>query len=358
MIPSKLVKPTSNKLKLGWVGSGFIGQVAHLTNYVELPNVEIVGLAELRPKLGKLVCRKYGIPRYYPDHKALLDDPDIEAVVAIVRRKHTAPIALDILEKGFHLFTEKPMAPTVDQGKKLVDASINNNCTYVTGYMRRHDEGVQIAKRMLDNLRSSGELGDILYFRSYCFGGEDYCNISGNIKTAEPPPDHRIWPMAPDWLPEKLKNEYERFLNVFIHDINLIRYLFDSLPEIKNVDYHKLAGTLNLEFNNIPGVFEFGYLETNRFWAEGVDIYFENGLLQLKLPPAFLINCPATIVIEKDKPDKSIESISPKPDWSWSFMKQAESFVETVLSGKKSIANANDGLKDIEFIEKIWKRII
>ncbi len=49
------------KLKLGWVGSGFVGQVAHLVNYVEFPNVEIVGLAELRPKLGDRACRKYGI---------------------------------------------------------------------------------------------------------------------------------------------------------------------------------------------------------------------------------------------------------------------------------------------------------
>ena len=31
--------------------------------------------------------------------------------------------AFDIIEKGFHLFTEKPMAPTVEQGKKLVDLS-------------------------------------------------------------------------------------------------------------------------------------------------------------------------------------------------------------------------------------------
>ena len=164
--------------------------------------------------------------------------------------------------------------------------------------------------------------------------------------------------MAPDWLPEKLENEFERFLNVFIHDINLIQYLFDSLPEIKNVDYHKLAGTLNLEFNNIPGVFEFGCLETNRFWAEGVDIYFEHGQMQIKLPPAFLINYPATVNIHKDKSDKSIETIYPKSDWTWSFMKQAESFVEVVLSGDKSIASAEDGLQDIEFVENVWKKII
>ncbi len=348
----------NHKLKLGWVGAGFIGQVAHLSNYIELPNVEIVGLAELRPKLGELACNKYRIPRYYKDHKALLEDPDIEAIVAIVRRKHTASVALDILNKGFHLFTEKPMAPTLEQGQKLVNAAIKNKCNYVIGYMRRHDEGVQIAKRMLESLLKSGYLGNILYFRAYCFGGRDYCNISGYIKTDEPPPDHRIWPMAPDWLPEKWGDEYERFMNVFIHDINLIRYLFDSLPEIKNVNYHKITGTVALEYKDFPGVFEFGQLETNRFWEEGVDIYFEHGRLQLTLPPAFLINYPATVVIDKDKPDQSIETLSQKADWTWSFMKQAKSFVEVVHSGNKSIANAFDGLQDIEFVESIWKKII
>jgi len=347
-----------NKLKLGWVGSGFIGQVAHLSNYIELPNVDILALAELRPKLGELACRKYGIPRYYTDHRALLEDPDIEAVVAIVRRKHTAPVALDILNHGLHLFTEKPMAPTVEQGRKLVEAAIKNRCTYVTGYMRRHDKGIQIAKQMLDDLRISGELGEVIYFRSYCFGGKDYCNISGHIKTDEPPPNHRIWSMAPDWVPEIMEDEYEHFLNVFIHDIDLMRYLFDSLPEIKNVNYHKISGTLILEYEDFPGVFEFGELETNRLWREGVDVYFEHGLLQLTLPPAFLKNQPATVIINKDRPNKSMETLSPKADWNWSFMNQAESFVNDVLSGNKNIACAVDGIKDIEFVESVWKKIV
>ena len=47
------------KIKLGWVGSGFVGQVAHLNSFTSLKDVEIVGLAELRPKLGKKICNKY-----------------------------------------------------------------------------------------------------------------------------------------------------------------------------------------------------------------------------------------------------------------------------------------------------------
>ena len=47
----------SRKIKLGWVGSGFVGQVAHLNSYISLKDIEIVGLAELRPKLGQKICK-------------------------------------------------------------------------------------------------------------------------------------------------------------------------------------------------------------------------------------------------------------------------------------------------------------
>ena len=348
----------AKKLKLGWVGSGFIGQVAHLSNYVELPDVDIVGLGELRPKLGAIACKKYGIPRYYKDHNALLEDPDIEAVVAIVRRQHTAPVALDILKKGFHLFTEKPMAPTIEQGQKLVAAARENGCIYVTGYMRRHDEGVQAAKRLLHELAESGELGDILYFRAFSFGGNDYCNITGYSCSDEPPPNYLIWPIAPDWIPSELKKEYDRFINVFIHNVNLIRFLSNVRPRITHVDYHNNSGTVALDFDKFPGVFEFAYLQTGQYWEEGVEIHFSNGRLVLRLPPAFLRNKPASVEIYKEKPNNSIENVNLSPNWTWSFRRQAESFVKSVLSGEESIASGSDGLEDLRFIEDVWRHIV
>ena len=71
------------KLKLDWVGSSFIGQVAHLSNYIEIPNVEILALAELRPKLGEIACKKYGILRYYKDHNKLLTDTDTDILKSL-----------------------------------------------------------------------------------------------------------------------------------------------------------------------------------------------------------------------------------------------------------------------------------
>ena len=94
----------SDKLKLGWVGSGFIGQVAHLSNYTDIPNVDILALAELRPKLGEIACNKYKIPRYYKDHLALLNDTDIKAIVAIVTKAVNIAVAASSLLFNFTLF--------------------------------------------------------------------------------------------------------------------------------------------------------------------------------------------------------------------------------------------------------------
>ena len=68
VIDSMTTEQQERKVKIGFIGAGFIGQVAHLANYKEIPGAEVVALAELRPELGELVCRRYDIPRYYESH--------------------------------------------------------------------------------------------------------------------------------------------------------------------------------------------------------------------------------------------------------------------------------------------------
>ena len=147
------------KIRLGWIGSGFVGQVAHLFSFNNISDVKIVALSELRPKLGHLVCKKYSIPNYYSDYKELLKRNDLDGIVAIVRRYHTAPLAKEILKKGFNLFTEKPMAATFAQAKTLVQISNKQKLKYIIGNMRRHDEGVLLAKKYFDKYKKSNSTG-------------------------------------------------------------------------------------------------------------------------------------------------------------------------------------------------------
>ncbi len=347
-------------MRLGWIGSGFVGQVAHLANFSDLPDVDIVALAELRSGLGRRVGERLGIQRLYSSHRELLEDRDLklDGVVAIVRREHTASVAADVLRAGLPLFTEKPMAPTVDQGAMLVAEAERANVPYATGFMRRHDDGVKLAKSSFRELVESGEIGDPIFLRAYCFGGGDYCNISGFVKTDEPAPRHRLLPIAPEWVPVKIEREYESFVNVFVHDFNLIRFLTDEQPTVQSVDYGRTSGVINLEFGRFPGVFEYAHLQTSRYWEEGIDIIFSMGRIRLELTPAFLRNQPARVEVMKEDRTGQSSILSPTAGWTWAFRNQAMAFVKNVAEGTRPIASGKDSLNDLLLIEEIWKKII
>jgi len=72
-----------NKVKIGFVGCGFMGQLAHLPNFIESEKCEVVALAEKRKSLRDKVAQKYHINKTYSTHQELANDKEIEAVVEI-----------------------------------------------------------------------------------------------------------------------------------------------------------------------------------------------------------------------------------------------------------------------------------
>ncbi len=345
----------SKKIKLGWVGSGFVGQVAHLNSYTSLKDIEIVGLAELRPKLGQKICKKYSIKNYYRNHLDLIKNEKLDAVVAIVNRKHTAMVAEDILKRGISIFTEKPMAANFHQASKLLRLAKKNKCSYMIGNMRLHDSGVKLAKKYFDEFIKKKTLGKILYFRAYCHAGGDYCNVDGYTSTNEMRPNKYILPNAPNWIQKNKKKDFEKFLNYFSHDISLINLFFNEEPTITNFQLGENSGTVSINYNKFIGTFEFIYLHHQDTWKEGLEIYFEKGYLKLSLPPAFLKNQPSKIEIYDQK--KSTLKQIPEIEWSWSFKNQARDFIKKIKKNKVDFSSAKDSLFDIKIIEKIWKKL-
>ncbi len=341
-------------LNIGMIGAGFVGQLAHLANYADIPECRVLGLAEVRPKLRELVSRRYDIPRAYARHSEMLEDPDIEAVVVVTRRHHTGPIALECLRAGRHLLTEKPMAATLDQASTLVGAQ-QPGTVYAVGSMRRHDEGVEMARRMLAELRESKELGEVLLVRLFCYGGQDYCNMPGFVDSGEPRPDELpSWSLAPEWLPRTWHDDYDNFVNVYVHAINLLRHLCNDTPEVRHADLRRRhGGTVLLDFASFPAVLEYGEMDHND-WIEGVEVVFSRDRLKLSLPPALLRNVPTKVELYRNT-GRGEEIVAPLANWSWSFRRQAEAFVADVHHGRQPIASRQDALEDMALIEAIWQ---
>jgi len=351
---AKANETSSEPIKIGVIGAGFIGQLAHLDNYAMVDSCRIVALAELRPQLRKKVCQRYEIPKSYATHQEMLQDPEVEAVVAVTTRPMIGPIALDCLQAGKHLITEKPMAGTLEQGEKLVEAARSRGVHYAVGYMRRHDEGVQRAKELLDGLIGSGELGPINYVRAHCFQGDTYCNVDGHVVTDEKVPDNRPeWSIAPDWIPQCKQPDYAWFLNNYCHNINLIRYLLGCTP---TVDFarldHRQGRVVVFDCGDYLAMLEAGEF-TSRPRDEVVEIYFEYGKLRIELPPNLLRNVPARV--ELYKAGETQEIFTPQIGWTWAFRRQAQAFIDDIRNDCDPIASGHDALEDMRLIEEIWR---
>ena len=341
------------KVNIGWIGSGFIGQVAHLRNFYLNKNVNISAISELRPNLAKKVQKKYNIKKYYSNYKEMIAENKFDAIVAIVRRYHTAKVAYDVLNLDQNLFTEKPLAPSFEIGKKLVNLAEKKKLTYVIGNMRRFDPGINKAKKLFDKFSKNNELGELMTFRFYCHAGNDYCNIDGNIKTTEKPPTNPTWDVYPKWIRNpKEGKEFEKFLNYYSHDINMIRFFFGNNLKIDYASKNNKSGNIYFNTGKIEGNFEFSYLDS-KFWSEGFDIYFAKGMISVQLPPAFLLNQPSKVIVKYYNKNKHINF---KSDWIWSFKMQADNFINSLISKKNNISSAKDTVNDLDLIEKIWKK--
>jgi predicted dehydrogenase len=337
-------------LRIGIVGAGTVGQFAHLANFVQVSGCRVTALAELRPGLGALAAKRFGVSNIFPSHRDMLAADAVDAVVVVTRRPATGPIVLDALEAGKHVLSEKPMAHTVKQGRRLVEAAQARGLVYAVGFMKRHDAGTMTARRLLGELRASGELGAILLVRVWCFGGRFSGPPDGSVMTEEPRPDGiELWPSAPSWIPAAERDDYAWFLNVFVHDLNILRYFLGATPRVRAVDLDRRNGRLVLfDCESYPAILEMAE-QTETKWSEGLEIVFEKGRLALAFAD-FYDNEPATVRLTR-----GTEIVSVPVEPSRSFQRQAESFVADVTRRQTPLASGADSLADLELAENIWR---
>lgn len=343
------------KLNIGMIGAGFIGQLAHFMNFIEISDCKVVALADLKPELRAKVASRYGIPKTYATHRDLLADPEIDAVVVVLPRAYTAPVVLDCLNAGKHVLSEKPMAGSAKQGKILLDAAAANKVKYAVGYMKRYDEGVEVAKKALQDTLQSGDLGPLLSVYATCYMGDSYCNAYGHIVTQESAINPLSgWKIAPEWLPAVFHPKFEYYLNTFSHVTNLLRYLFDATPSIEFVNLTDHPGQLAvLRFPNCLATLHTGKM-SHRGWSEEIRMTFADGEINLYLPPALLRNIPASVEIYRA--GETQERFRPCINWSWAFRRQAEEFVKDVLQDRPMRNAASFAYEDLLLVETIWDR--
>ncbi len=139
-----------DKVRMGYVGCGFMAQKVHIPNILSIEDCELVALAEVRPKLGRAVQERRRIPKLYASHAELAADPDVEAVGVSAHYALQGEIAIDLLRAGKHVIMEKPMAVSVAQAERILAAEQRGRRTADGGLheaLRRRQPALQADAR-------------------------------------------------------------------------------------------------------------------------------------------------------------------------------------------------------------------
>jgi len=202
----------AHALKIGLIGAGRIGRLhaEHLTT--RIPSAELIMVADVFEEVARQCAERYAIPHYEQDYRAVLDHPDIQAVVICSSTDTHARIIEEAAQAGKHIFCEKPIAldlPSIDQALEAVERA---GVKLQIGFNRRFDANYRRVRQAVER----GEIGQphVLHIisRDPAPPPVDYIRASGGI-----------------------------FLDMTIHDFDMARFLIGS--EVEEV--FALAGIID-----------------------------------------------------------------------------------------------------------------
>lgn len=107
------------KIRIGVIGIGDISDV-YLNNLKKYDAVEVVACASRGLEKAQCKAAQHGIPKAYASGAEVIADPDIDLILNLTTPQAHYEYNLAALKAGKHVYTEKPLAMTYEQGKELV----------------------------------------------------------------------------------------------------------------------------------------------------------------------------------------------------------------------------------------------
>jgi predicted dehydrogenase len=346
----------ADKIRIGFVGAGFMGQLAHIRSYALLNDAcELVALAEPRRRTAELVAARYGIGRVYDAHRELLEREELDGIVAVQRYVHHAALLPELYPRVRHLFTEKPLALGADEGDRLAGLAREAGCVHMLGYQRRSDPATREAKRTVDAWKASGELGALRYLR-ICFTDGDWTANAGAalvnageeppaFPTEEPPADLAdddvaLWALA-------------TAADQLVHPLNLIRHF---LGEPYGLVFAHASGRL-LVFESesgVPATIEVTPYRLSVGYDEELLVAFEHGYVRLRPAPSLSLNRSGTLEIHREGGSGTApERIWPQLRWTDPQQAQAGDFLRVCRGEAAPPTDAAEAAEDLHLVRDI-----
>ena len=316
-------------LKLGIFGVGHLGKF-HLNNWKQIPDVEIVGFFDPNNDNAKAVEAEYGIKRFM-DEEALIKASDMIDVVTPTHLHF--PVCEMAIKMGKHVFVEKPMANTIEEGKAIMEMIKEAGVKLQVGHVERFNPAFTALK-----------------------------DITLNPSFIEV---HRLAQFNPRGT------EVSVILDLMIHDIDIILSIVKS--GVKHISASGVAvltdtpdiANVRIEFNNgcvanlTSSRISMKKMRKIRLFQKdayiGIDFLEKNTeIIKLKKPDeedAFSFD------IETHQGTKTISIANPVVENGNAILAELTSFVQSIQNDEPTVVSEIDGFLAMEVAHQILEKI-
>jgi len=316
-------------LKVGLFGVGHLGKF-HLNNWKEIEGIKLVGFFDPNNENAKEVTEKHGFKRFMDEEK-LIDACDIIDVITPTNQHFD--ICMQAIRKGKHVFVEKPITHTIQEGRDLMNLVKEANVKLQVGHVERFNPAYLAIKDMRLNPM--------------------FIEV------------HRLAQFNPRGT------EVSVILDLMIHDIDIILSLVKS--DVKSIAASGVAvmtetpdiANVRIEFNNgcvanlTSSRISMKKMRKMRLFQKdayiGIDfLEKKTEIIKLKQPEDSNV---FSFDIDTPNGKKSIAIATPEIAPTNAIKLELTSFVDAILHNKPTVVSEIDGFLAMEVAHKILDKI-
>ncbi len=298
------------RVRIGVIGAGSWGR-NHLRVFSELEAAELVAVCDQEAERAHSLGKRYDIAAYTRVEE-ILARVDVEAVTICTPTTTHFAIAVDAVNRGKHVFVEKPMVSTTEEATQLLARAEVQGVHLMVGFIERFNPGVQRVKGLIE----SDVFGDVVLAFARRVGR---------------------WP-------ERI-GDVGVVKDTAIHDLDIMRFIFDQEPR----SLYARMGSLGHRFEDYAQIMlgfhgiQTGFIEANWLTPQKkrtLTVTCENAIVTLD----YLTQ---KIAVEDMYGQRDISST-----WEEPLRLELQDFVASVADDRPPAVTGLDGLKALTLAER------
>jgi scyllo-inositol 2-dehydrogenase (NADP+) len=146
----------ASRLRVGVIGAGWVAATRHIPSFQSLGSVEVVGILDHNETRAREVAEAAKIPLVTSD-PAQFYASGVDVVTIATPPTTHAEVAIEALNRGCHVFIEKPMAMNRDEAMQMTEAAERNSRLLCISHNLLYSRSIRKVKQMI----ASGQMGEI-----------------------------------------------------------------------------------------------------------------------------------------------------------------------------------------------------